>query len=82
LGSPSFAELRPWLQDFDLGATYDAEKVRAQIRAVEDSARIVMGCKIQNINPEIKSESCPGSEIGWMLWSAGNSYTRGALRKE
>src|SRR3989344_2105455 len=31
-------ELRPWLQDFDLGATYDAAKVRAQIDAVYNSA--------------------------------------------
>lgn len=31
------AKLRPWLQDFDLGATYDAAKVRAQIQAVYDS---------------------------------------------
>ena len=30
-------KLRPWLQDFDLGATYDAVKVRAQIQAVYDS---------------------------------------------
>ena len=29
------AKLRPWLQDFDLGADYDAKKVRAQISAVE-----------------------------------------------
>ena len=28
------AKLRPWLQDFNLGATYDAAKVRAQITAV------------------------------------------------
>lgn len=31
------AQLRPWLQDFDLGADYDAEKVRAQIRATNDA---------------------------------------------
>lgn len=31
------SKLRPWLQDFDLGATYDAAKVRAQIQAVYDS---------------------------------------------
>ncbi|OGF62066.1 hypothetical protein A2926_03225 [Candidatus Giovannonibacteria bacterium RIFCSPLOWO2_01_FULL_44_40] len=31
------AKLRPWIQDFDLGATYDAAKVRAQIQAVYDS---------------------------------------------
>jgi len=30
------AELRPWLQDFDLGADYDASMVRAEIKAVED----------------------------------------------
>lgn len=29
--------LRPWLQDFDYGGTYDATKVRAQIQAVYDS---------------------------------------------
>jgi hypothetical protein len=31
-------QIRPWLQDFDLGATYDAEKVRAQIDAVYNAA--------------------------------------------
>jgi hypothetical protein len=30
------SKLRPWLQDFHLGATYDAEKVRAQIQATYD----------------------------------------------
>lgn len=30
-------KLRPWLQDFDLGADYDAEKIRLQIKAVYDS---------------------------------------------
>jgi hypothetical protein len=39
----SRAEIRPWLQDFDLkedsdrGIKYDSEKVRAQINATEDS---------------------------------------------
>ncbi len=28
-------QFRPWLQDFNLGATYDASKVRAQINAVD-----------------------------------------------
>jgi hypothetical protein len=31
-------QLRPWLQDFDLGATYDAQKVRAQIDATYKAA--------------------------------------------
>ena len=32
----STANLRPWLQDFDLGATYTHDMVRAQIRAAEE----------------------------------------------
>lgn len=31
------AKFRPWLQDFDLGADYDKEKVLAQIKAVNDA---------------------------------------------
>lgn len=30
-------KLRPWLQDFDMGATYTAEMVRAQIKATYDA---------------------------------------------
>lgn len=30
-------KLRPWIQDFDLGADYGVEEVRAQIRASEDA---------------------------------------------
>lgn len=32
------SKLRPWLQDFDLGANYDAAKVKKQIQAVYDAA--------------------------------------------
>lgn len=35
--SSSPLKLRPWLQDFDLGATYDAAKIRAQIQATYDA---------------------------------------------
>ncbi|MFA7663058.1 MAG: putative glycoside hydrolase [Patescibacteria group bacterium] len=31
------AKTRPWLQDFNMGAIYDASMVRAQIKAVEDN---------------------------------------------
>jgi hypothetical protein len=41
--APVRAELRPWLQDFDLGADYDAQKVRAQIQAVYDTASSTVG---------------------------------------
>jgi hypothetical protein len=32
----SIEKIRPWIQDFDMGANYDAEKVRAQIKALSD----------------------------------------------
>ena len=28
--------VRPWIQDFDLGAIYDNAKIQAQIKAAED----------------------------------------------
>ena len=31
------AKLRPWIQDFDMGAKYDAAAVRAQITAIQDA---------------------------------------------
>ncbi len=34
--STPLSKFRPWLQDFNLGATYDADKVRAQIQATYD----------------------------------------------
>ncbi len=34
---PSKARLRPWLQDFNLGARYDAAKVLAQIKATKEA---------------------------------------------
>lgn len=33
----STAQTRPWIQDFDMGAVYDANMVRLQIDAVEDN---------------------------------------------
>lgn len=35
--SSSPAKLRPWIQDFNLGATYDAPMIRAQIQATYDA---------------------------------------------
>jgi len=56
IASTSPHKIRPWLQDFNLGATYDAVKVRAQIQATYDVGL-----------------------TSWMLWSAANRYTKGAL---
>lgn len=55
IGEP-IQKLRPWLQDFNLGATYTAPMVRAQIDATYDAG----------LN-------------SWMLWDAGNTYTKDAL---
>jgi len=52
----STSQLRPWLQDFNLGAVYTPEMVRKQIQATYDVG----------LN-------------SWMLWDAGNTYTREAL---
>ena len=63
----SKAALRPWLQDFDLGADYDADKVRAQIQAVVDS---------------FGGENPPAGGVdyrGFMLWNPANVYTHEAL---
>ena len=32
------SKLRPWLQDFDMGADYNAEMIRKQIKATNDAA--------------------------------------------
>lgn len=34
--SPTVAKLRPWIQDFDYGGTYDIPEVKAQIQATYD----------------------------------------------
>ncbi|MFQ5752599.1 MAG: putative glycoside hydrolase, partial [bacterium] len=62
---PKFkATLRPWLQDFDLGAIYDAAKVIDQMRATE----------------EILNASGTASRYGgWLLWDPANTYTEDAL---
>jgi len=88
---PALSEIRPWLQDFNLGATYDARMVRAQITAVDDSARAVANCpgiEVSSKNHSVLNEAdqvrqpCDYQPIGWMLWNASNNYTRGALLPE
>ncbi len=59
IATTTASKMRPWLQDFHLGATYGPDKVRAQIQATYD-----VGLS------------------SWMLWSAGNRYTKDALHPE
>lgn len=56
MASTTPLKLRPWLQDFDLGADYGSKEVRAQIQATYDVGL-----------------------TSWILWSASNKYTTGAL---
>lgn len=67
--TPKFkSKLRPWLQDFNLGAVYNADMVRAQIQAAEDS---------------LNSASSSGAYYGgWFLWDPANAYTEAALQPE
>lgn len=60
------AKLRPWLQDFDLGADYDAAMVRSEIQAVYDAV----------------ASGSPDYFGGWMLWNSSNVYTKEALLLE
>lgn len=53
------SKLRPWIQDFDLGAEYGANEIRAQIKATYDAGL-----------------------TSWLVWDAGNRYTRDAFLKE
>ncbi len=61
--SKASVSLRPWLQDFDLGADYDVEKVQAQIQAVIDA---------------FGGEDAEQYR-GFMLWNPANIYTEEAL---
>ncbi len=60
------SKLRPWLQDFNLGAVYDASMVKKEIQATYDSLLNVTSTR-------------EGHYGGWLLWSAANTYTTGAL---
>jgi hypothetical protein len=51
--------LRPWLQVFDLGATYDTEMVKAQIQATDEA---------------LGAASSSPYYGGWLLWDPKNQY--------
>jgi hypothetical protein len=71
------AKLRPWLQDFNLGATYRAKEILAQIKATTDAIR---GCETCD---EVIHDELLGEDVdGWMLWNASNVYTSDALKKD
>ncbi len=67
------SKLRPWLQDFDLGAVYDAAMVRRQIQATYDAF------VASSTNYQLPTTSSRFG--GWLLWDPANTYTEGALEK-
>lgn len=86
---PMRARLRPWLQDFNLGAVYDAEKIQAQIRATTDAARECVkqpnaAAEVMPLCDErIHNEAIDGRFVGgWMLWNSASTYTEEALKVE
>jgi hypothetical protein len=70
LGAIPATKLRPWLQDFSLGAPgapgtlYTAASVQQEKQAVYDTA---------------DATTSSGYYGGWMLWNAANNYTAAAL---
>ena len=76
-------QLRPWLQDFDLGVSYDAAKVRAQIMATYVAAG---ACEKTATSTDSSGFFCdPAKENligGWMLWDPKNVYKKEALLAE
>lgn len=72
-------QLRPWLQDFDLGATYTADMVRAQMTAVY-TAEGLCGTRSTS-TPEGTNCGAEADKLGgWMLWDPTNVYTAKALK--
>lgn len=65
--------LRPWIQDFDLGAEYTPEMVRKEFKAVYDA----LGVSSSSTNPA-RAESYGG----WYIWDPSNAYTEQALEPE
>lgn len=60
-------KLRPWIQDFDMGATYTSEMVKEQFQAVYDS---------------LQNSTTSYTYAGWLIWDPRNTYTEAALNKE
>ena len=76
IGSIPNTKLRPWLQDFNLGATYTSGMVRAEKQAVYDTFNTATSSSLGALGT--------GQYYGgWLLWDASNDYltssTEGAL---
>ena len=78
------AKLRPWLQSFDLGAVYDAAKVKDQINAVKDAYCNALQPPKTKTGKLVEAKPCDESLMddiygGWMLWDPRNNYIKDSL---
>ena len=79
----AMAKFRPWLQDFDLGADYNAEMVTQEIQAVYDAFCSPASGRDAQICNSSSTDSGLGDKFGgWMLWNPSNVYTREALTSD
>lgn len=78
------ARLRPWIQDFDLGADYTAAMVRSQIQAIYDAGcSATLGTLVASgSTPLTRTEPCSKEIDGFMVWNPSNVYTKEAFLKE
>ena len=60
-------KLRPWIQDFNMGATYTGAMVKEEFRAVYDS---------------LQNSTTSYTYAGWLIWDPSNTYTESALSIE
>ena len=67
-----FAQLRPWLQSFDLGAIYDANMIKKEKKAVYDSL-----CPSED-----KNRNDCSFYNGWLLWDPKNLYLPQSLETQ
>jgi len=65
---PARGKLRPWIQDFDLGAVYNAAMVHKEFQAVKDSLDST------STHSTSSGQATPGQFTGWLVWNPSNNY--------
>jgi len=70
-------KLRPWLQDFDIGAIYDKVMVEDETQGVSEAYRLIketVSSTIRATSTRINLEKLP-EYSGWLMWAPDNRYT-------
>lgn len=81
---PYRAKLRPWLQDFNLGAVYNTVMVKKEMQATYDALLNFISTPPAMITATSTLIEAPNSANtdygGWLLWNPANSYKEDILR--